>query len=56
MPAEGHGLRPEKPVPEPVDEIGELARVKATGEPPQEPVRSELLRIADEQTDDEKTE
>lgn len=49
MPEDGHGLRPEKPVPKPVDEIGELARVKATGEPPQEPAKSELLEAADEE-------
>lgn len=46
----GHGLHP-KHVPEPVDEMGELARVKATGEAPEEPIRREMLEMAEADED-----
>jgi len=51
MPEEGHGLRPKKRVPQPVDRIGELARVQATGEPPEEPIRSEMLDLQESDED-----
>lgn len=48
---EGHGLAPNKDVPRPVDEIGEMARVKATGEPPEEPLRDKMLELAESDED-----
>lgn len=51
-------IRPDSDeAPEPVAELGEIARVNATGEPPEGPAKEPLLEAAhDEPSDDAGTE
>lgn len=47
--APAHAIRPDSDrAPEPVAEIGELARMKAMGVPPMGPARDDVLEIAGE--------
>jgi hypothetical protein len=50
MPKSKDEIRPDSDLaPEPVAELGEIARVNATGEPPDGPAAEEVKEIADEE-------